>query len=384
MATKVNDQISLPTLNLIDVQDDSSKPAIRDLKARDTLVAFMRGSHVTIPDLLEPIKHWHQAVHPEVDRVDVEIRKTLDLIFTSPKDAKRLEKSKGTRLDLFAGSWWCDVRYEALVIAAYITIWVFTWDDETDSDEFSSLIEDFDKSSAFRRETLAYLEASFNLDRQHELEKISTNPIITNFAPIGKALARHGNQRQVDRFMNELRFFVMMTEEEQAFQMTSHMPTVEEYIQRRMGSSALRVGLSFTEYAHNIDLPEEVMQSDAMTALWRETNIIFSINNDIISIKKEIEKSQVDSLIPLLTMQLGSVQAAIDEAASIVRLAVHRFEAAEKELLDGSAPGLRDDLVKFITCCKHSCTGNILWSLSTPRYKLACGTSMEGGVRVVL
>lgn len=53
---------------------------------------------------------------------------------------------------------------------------------------------------------------------------------------------------QIDTFLKELRFFIDMTEEEQRLQMTHHLPTVEEYSRRRMGSSAVRVCLAINEY----------------------------------------------------------------------------------------------------------------------------------------
>jgi hypothetical protein len=67
-----------------------------------------------------------------------------------------------------------------------------------------------------------------------------------------------------------------MSEEEQMFQMTPNLPTVEEYSNRRMGSSAVRVCLAITEYAFGIELPDEVMRDEDMEDIWNETNIIIS------------------------------------------------------------------------------------------------------------
>lgn len=48
-------------------------------------------------------------------------------------------------------------------------------------------------------------------------------------------------------FVDELIFFIDMCEEEQKFQMTPQLPTVEEYMKRRMGSSAVGVCLATME-----------------------------------------------------------------------------------------------------------------------------------------
>jgi hypothetical protein len=94
---------------------------------------------------------------------------------------------------LFGASWWAYAPYEALLIATLLSIWLFVWDDESDSVEFSDLINDFEKSCAFRRETMAYIEASLQKNRTVDLSTISTNPVVTNFRPVGEAIATHCN-----------------------------------------------------------------------------------------------------------------------------------------------------------------------------------------------
>ena len=54
---------------------------------------------------------------------------------------------------------------------------------------------------------------------------------------------------QVEIFLKELRFFIEMTGVEQQVQMTKKLPSIDEYHQRRKGSSAVRVCLAITEYA---------------------------------------------------------------------------------------------------------------------------------------
>ena len=53
---------------------------------------------------------------------------------------------------------------------------------------------------------------------------------------------------QKESFISELLLFVEMTGVEQETQMTGVIPTVEEYMDRRMGSSAVGLCLAITEY----------------------------------------------------------------------------------------------------------------------------------------
>ncbi|KAL8679066.1 MAG: hypothetical protein Q9186_004606 [Xanthomendoza sp. 1 TL-2023] len=52
---------------------------------------------------------------------------------------------------------------------------------------------------------------------------------------------------QIETFFQEFEYFIDMTDVEQRAQMGKQIPSVEEYLQRRMGSSAVRVCLAITE-----------------------------------------------------------------------------------------------------------------------------------------
>ena len=53
---------------------------------------------------------------------------------------------------------------------------------------------------------------------------------------------------QIDRFLRELIFYIEMSAVEQRVQISEKIPTIEEYQERRMGSSAVGVCLAITEY----------------------------------------------------------------------------------------------------------------------------------------
>jgi len=107
--------------------------------------------------------------------------------------------------------------------------------------------------------------------------------------------------------------------------------------------------------------------------------------NDILSVKKELQVGQTDSLIPLLTLELGSVQAALDVASQMLRDSIESIDAAADSLLGRHAHdgALYANLQKFIDGCKYACTGNLNWSIVSGRYRLGCD-SMQGGIRIKL
>ena len=65
-----------------------------------------------------------------------------------------------------------------------------------------------------------------------------------------------------------------------------------------------------------VDLPNDVRRYPDAKLLWDHTNIVFSIANDMLIFKKEIEIEQprLDNLVIILCLQHGSLQAAMDGA----------------------------------------------------------------------
>ncbi|KAJ2988598.1 hypothetical protein NUW58_g3885 [Xylaria curta] len=347
---------------------------------REQVLASMRGSSATIPDFMKMISHYSLKVHSQVRELDEDVHRALELIFPNPKDKKRLDKMKSASHAFLGASWWPYPTFEALCVVTHLGVWLFCWDDEFDSHEFSSMIHDGEAAKRFRQETVSYVEASLSQDKRRYLSEISTNPLITSFDRIAQAVLKSYNTDQIQTLLRELRYYIEMTEEEQIHKGDSCLPPVNDYIHRRLGTSAVGPSLAIHEYALGIQIPQNVMQSHLMQTVWRETNFIISITNDVFSLKKEVvsvthlaainlladpaqDQCEVDSLVPILVLKRGSLQAAIDEATDMVQASVKRLDAAEESLLTlySSPSSLNEDLKLFLESCKHACTGNLCW-----------------------
>jgi len=71
---------------------------------------------------------------------------------------------------------------------------------------------------------------------------------------------------------------------------------------------------------------------------------------------------QVDSLVPLLYLEHGDLQAAVDCAAKEVENGVHLFNLLAVKLRERfkGDKSIRD-LEKMITGCQYTCTANLEW-----------------------
>lgn len=178
--------------------------------------------------------------------------------------------------------------------------------------------------------------------------------------------------------------FVNSTQIEQQHQVDNYLPTVEEYMSRRIGSSAVRVCLALTEFSQNIRISPSVMEDLNMQVVWDSTNIIISLVNDILSIKKEFAQGQVDTILPLLFHRHGDIEKAMAVATSMIVESVEALDhAAEVLLSEHSADeSVLEVLEIFVDVCKFACTGNLSWrylmSLSTQSVQANCSSLVSG------
>ncbi|KAK7911630.1 terpenoid synthase [Apiospora marii] len=320
---------------------------------REYIMTQVQGSRVRFPDFQTFLAHWPQGVHPDIDRLEQDVHGILKSIFPNTEDVGRLQRTKAAKLGLFAASWWAYSSYEALRTLLTLCIWLFVWDDETDSGQFSYMINSFSQAAEFRQETLSYLKESLSDGGEPGCSTISTNPIITGFGPVGRSIASWGDRDQVEMFLDELVFFIQMVEVEQRALATPHLPTVDDYMKQRMGTSAVRVFLAIMDDLGN-DWPSE-------------RHIVLEKRD-----KRKQAQSQVDTLIPLLFLELGSIQAAIDHGAEMVKASIGRFEAAEENLLArySDRPNSGRALKDYIDGCKYACTANLNWrQVHVPRIR---------------
>jgi hypothetical protein len=157
---------------------------------------------------------------------------------------------------------------------------------------------------------------------------------------------------------------VRSTQTEQQNHVQGYLPSVKDYIRLRMDSSGVTACLALTELCYRIANPRNTGADDAeMQKIWGATNLIISLTNDILSMKKEIAQGQVDSIIPLLYLESGSLHAAKEAVTQLIADAVNQLDNAESRIMERGDVDLtqRAYLAKMVDGCKYACTGNLYW-----------------------
>ncbi|KAK0102186.1 hypothetical protein ONS95_001017 [Cadophora gregata] len=214
----------------------------------------------------------------------------------------------------------------------------------------------------------------------------SSHPIIESFRVIGDELKLAYTIEQRQNFFEDMKFYIATTETEQRYKLDGKIPTLEEYWEARMGTSAVAACLAMIELVHHIKGPYRSTNHPTLKKLSDESNIIVVIANDMLSLKKEIVQKQIDSLIPLSVPVYGGVQEAIDQAHVDLLAAVARFDAeAEKILSEPNTTGMSDsELRLFVEGCRKCWVGNFNWSLCTGRYGLGAIDQKNGSFSLSL
>ncbi|OCL02396.1 hypothetical protein AOQ84DRAFT_423061 [Glonium stellatum] len=85
--------------------------------------------------------------------------------------------------------------------------------------------------------------------------------------------------------------------------------------------------------------------------------------NDLLSIKNELAQDSIDSLIPLMYLHTGNIQAAVEVTSFLhseiqcfdytAQLIFSRYKFADEES--------QNQLRNYVTGCRQYCTGNLIW-----------------------
>lgn len=182
---------------------------------------------------------------------------------------------------------------------------------------------------------------------------------------------------------------------EQQLRINGRLPH-DQYMAYREGSSCIRMVIAMIEFANQLKIPQNIMQSPDMRSLWEATNSVHWMTNDIVSARKEIKDGFVENLVALLSGPSHSAQLGLDRAVQLVRDAIDRFEIAAAKMTEAycsspSAPpmftspthlsdgattersekeqrtdldineGVKRDVELFIRNCRAMCTVNLNW-----------------------
>jgi Terpene synthase family 2, C-terminal metal binding len=131
--------------------------------------------------------------------------------------------------------------------------------------------------------------------------------------------------------------------------------------------------VAMIELAIDSYLLDEVLESEEIKLLWKETVVGTWMVDDIVSAKKELGEGFVENAIALGALETRNAQDGMDRAVQLARESAQRFEEqvgkveARFRLVDKEGEeattkqNLRDEVRKFVESCKFILTGSLSW-----------------------
>ncbi|KAJ7360778.1 isoprenoid synthase domain-containing protein [Mycena albidolilacea] len=330
-------------------------------------VQTLRGQTLRFPNLDFPLKDWPKGLSPHYEDLRMvqhtELRKLVGA-------GKAYDVCAATDCAYLVAAWFPNASWDALRLASQIITFLYLWDDAIDSPELTDMVHDLGASHRFRQET----RDQFNRYLADEPAPVEANdsqlsPPLRSFIPVGEALAFRTTKGQRAQILSELHKYVDACEYEQLSELSGQAPAIEEYLRRRMGTSAVGFVVASLEYITGIDLGDMIRSDEYVKAVFDETVFNIAIVNDLFSLRRELQHPFYNNAVAVLYHQYQELQTAVDETYRIILRGIEQLEDAGKLALK-RFPERHEDLSAWIEGCKNMCTGNVLWSLHNARYAL--------------
>ncbi|KAF8752969.1 Terpenoid synthase [Rhizoctonia solani] len=201
-------------------------------------------------------------------------------------------------------------------------------------------------------------------------------------------MRQDGNPAMLRRFVDALDFYTQACFQQKVNRSTDTIPTMEEYIQLRRDTSAMKIGFGgfFTsangldrrfakfhleailEYTLDLDLPDQVADHPLVTELALAGNDILTWSNDIYSFPIEFARGDTHNLV-CVAMHHNSLDlaGAIDFVNQLTRKRLDEYVEI-KANLPSFGSGLDEQLARYLEGIEYCVQGFIDWTFLTPRY----------------
>ncbi len=183
---------------------------------------------------------------------------------------------------------------------------------------------------------------------------------------IGRRFRECATPVQVRRFNEAHRSWLMAVAWQIGNNQRGYMPSLDEYVTLRLGSSGGPPTLAMLEIANGAEVPASEMDSPPVRALTEMTWLVAALDNDLHSYQREINDGHTDqNIISVHVHRYGRTVTEAGKLAVALRDRImHRFLRLREQLFTSASPAL----ACYLRGLGHGIRGNIDWGLKTPRY----------------
>jgi hypothetical protein len=175
---------------------------------------------------------------------------------------------------------------------------------------------------------------------------------------------------QRSRFRQEVTTYLYSLVWEAARRQQRMPAELPEYVRMRRHCSAVPTCLALIDIINGFELSQELWCSSSVRAATRAATDITCWTNDLISLRKEEERSsELLSLPAVLARRQGlSATDALRRCTEMIDTRIRDYLEAQRPLLASGDP----TLLRLCADLRHWIAGNLAWSRETGRYRVTC------------
>ncbi|KAJ5539936.1 terpenoid synthase [Penicillium frequentans] len=329
---------------------------------------LLSGQRVTIPNVLSLTPGWEPRLNincqPDLKNSIVEWQQK----YIASDDLRRTNQK--VDVSLLSRSIAPEAELKGLSCVAKWCCWLFAYDDALDHNYFKG--KDAERE-IYRDEALRCAHHSL-LDENggdHDPAVVAPNyTLAQGLYTIGSEIRQAVQQPLLRELICEsICRFIKVAVDGGATCNSGEILDLDSYFTNRMETSGVYPSLWITLSAIHINLPDWILGHELVKQLMHQTNIMSSLENDMLSFVKEIKHGHIESYVPILAHQkaLGA-QKAIDETAALIHTSYLNFGHLEDELLQLVPDEQKEETCRLIRACKDFRTGASSWHYKTSRY----------------
>ncbi|KAH7325457.1 isoprenoid synthase domain-containing protein [Rhizoctonia solani] len=234
-------------------------------------------------------------------------------------------------------------------------LWLFAFDDMADLGEFK--LEGLKRAVNITMNTLREPGGA-----QPELKIAAT---LHNF--FGR-MRQNGSSQAIRHFIEATDKYTQAITQEMVHKDDGYVQTFEDYRKYRPDTSAVKLMLAMIEYAHEINIPDEVLNDPVVSELALAGDEIISWANDIYSFPNEYARGHTHNLVFITMWHNGlGLQDAVEHVNQLIEKRVRDYLEA-KATLRSFGSHLDGEVARYIQGIEYVIQACIDWSFVTTRY----------------
>ncbi|KAK0617423.1 isoprenoid synthase domain-containing protein [Immersiella caudata] len=352
----------------------------------------LAGQTLHIPDLVPLFATWKQGVSPYYEQVKLFVDERLVSLI---KDETVLRKVRKGDLALFTSCLLPDVEYEILEIAALYTVWVFLWDDIVDGSEDpisegKSIEGEVEKAERLRDASYSFIRFHLLGAGEGEVEPPKPSPACGLFAEMARRLRLMCREEtQIMAFCASIEAYMEACVVEARWRVSRVLPSVKEFYEFRLQTSAVEMLLGLSEMLNQVRLPSGAVELDELKKMRTHANKIGIIINELFSLKKEL-KDTIPLNLVAITMQSHNLdlESATRQIINSFYSHAHDFDRSASTLRSRVTPPVGNDNTKqadrLIGAYQALVTCVLTFSVESPRYGIQCDRQEDQSFRITL